>query len=699
MILIRIYVPVALALAAVVPAAGAQEHAPAVRRIAATALLAAQEYRLGFENGRVVSTAEIDEARLFLSEALRVLGGLPGPVAEQARQDLARALAGVDASVPPDSIASVVQGIVSDLALGFGVVIDEVPAETPSLARGASVYQANCASCHGAVGAADGPAAVGLDPAPTDLTDSEGLRDASPLDFYRRVTLGIAGTAMPAFEHSLTAEDRWAVAAYGSTLRLPAPVGRVPAPLRAFATTARMGDAELLQALGPTSTLAEVAAVRVAVGARAADQATRVGAVFTAVRARVDSAVAFAASGDAGEARRTAFDAYFAFEAVEREVRVKNAALATELETDFALLRERAASGASGDVLADTRRAVLAGLERAERVVADRQGPLSLFTQSLVLLVREGLEAILVIGALLAFLSKTGAASRRRDIHIGVAAALGASVLTAIALETVFHLSPARQEVLEGITMIAAAAMLFYVSYWLLSKIEVARWNRFMKGKVAGALSSGSALALASVAFLAVYREGFETVLFYKALLVSAGPAGFPPIGAGFVVAGLLLAAIYVAIDRFGVRLPLKRFFAVTSAFLYYMAFVFAGKAVAEFQEGGLVGTTIVEGAPRVPMMGIYPTVESMAAQAILVLLALGALAWIFLVLPVRRRRAEGMVQASLRAAGSRIEKDVLRSLDRIEADVAEIHAEVDRMRDMVTGRAQAGEPEQTPLG
>jgi len=147
--------------------------------------------------------------------------------------------------------------------------------------------------------------------------------------------------------------------------------------------------------------------------------------------------------------------------------------------------------------------------------------------------------------------------------------------------------------------------------------------------KVHDALTSGSALALASAAFLAVYREGFETVLFYKALFVSGGSAvGAMPVVAGMVAGGVILVGVYVAIHRFGVRLPLKPFFGVTSAFLYYMAFVFAGKGVAELQGAGIVPLTVIENAPRVPMLGIYPTLESLALQGLLVLLAIIAAAW-----------------------------------------------------------------------
>jgi high-affinity iron transporter len=293
------------------------------------------------------------------------------------------------------------------------------------------------------------------------------------------------------------------------------------------------------------------------------------------------------------------------------------------------------------------------------------------------------------------FLAKMGAAHRKRDIHIGVGAALGVSLLTALALETVFQLTPAKREALEGATMVMATVVLFYVSYWLLSKMEVAKWNHFVKSKVQDALTSGSGLALATAAFLAVYREGFETVLFYKALFLTGGQdGGSMPILGGIALGSIVMVAVYIGINRFGLRLPLKPFFGVTSAFLYYMAFVFAGKGVAELQEGELISTTFVPGGPRLPALGIYPTVESLLAQGILVVLLLVALLWTFVFAP-RRLRYAPLIPESARMPtpsahipppvpqGASLE--LLRSLERMEADLGEMRAEVERMKTNLT--------------
>jgi high-affinity iron transporter len=675
-----------------------RDQTPVARRVAATAQLAAQEYRAGVVDGRVVAKAEVEEATLFLQEARRSAALLKADAGPAATADIDALLHLVSATAPPDSLDARVRALNEGLVRRLGVTLDELPAVTPALSRGAEIYQANCAGCHGAVGRGDGPMAAGLTPPPANLADGAALRDASPLDYFRRISIGTVGTAMPAFEGRLPPEDRWAAALYASVLRLPAPRGDVPPSLRAFPASGRMSDDEVLAALGSPgasdpAALGRVAAVRTF---RADQGGAEAAAVFAQVRRQLDSAFALARAGDRSASAK-AFDAYMTFEQVERGVRAKSPALATELETAFASLRTRAAGGATPAELAALRRQLDAGLENAERVLSDQGSPLNLFVQSFIILLREGLEAILIVGALMTFLSKMGASHRKRDIHIGVGAAVGASLLTAVALETIFVLSPAHREALEGGTMVLATAVLFYVSYWLLSKMEVVKWNQFVKSKVQDALDSGSALALASAAFLAVYREGFETVLFYKALFV-AGGNGTMPVVAGILAGSVVLVAVYIAINRFGVRLPLKPFFAITSAFLYYMAFVFAGKGIAELQEGDLIGTTIVSWAPRIPALGIYPTAESLGAQAVLILLAIVALSWNFVIAPRRVRGVTSVMVPESRPpvsgptppAASRVPADavtgtavveLLRSLERMEADLAEMRAEVERMR------------------
>jgi high-affinity iron transporter len=688
----------------VVPRTAADDIPATVRRVAATTALAAQEYRIGVHQGKIVAAAEVEEAKLFLTEARRAALLLPNPGGKEAVTALDGILALVGRTAPPDSVDARVRALMTSLAATWQVSLDEVPSVPPSLARGKELYAQECASCHGAAGRGDGVVAPTLTPPPADLSAHAELAGATPLDFYRRISIGVAGTAMPAFEGRLSSADRWALALYSSTLRLPAPDGTTPVELRRFDATARLSDSAIAAAVAPGTGLkapgvaAHVAAVRAAGAIEAGGR--DFSHLFDDVRTKLATAVGEAEAGRTEAASATAFDAYMAFESVEPTLRAMDGALAGRLEAQFATLRTRAAGGATRAELGQIHGQLVAQLELAERLVAEKPSTASLFLQSLGLMLREGLEAILIVGAVLAFLTKTGAKRRRRDVHVGVGAAILASLLTAVALETVFQLSGAQREALEGVTMVVAAGVLFYVSYWLLSKIEVARWNRFVKEQVADAVTGGSTLALASVAFLAVYREGFETVLFYKALFLAGGAGSVGPIVAGIVVGSVVLGFVYVGIERFGVRLPLKPFFAVTSAFLYYMAFVFAGKGVAELQGGGYVSVTPFTPEIRLPALGIYSTWETLGVQFFLVAAFLVAMLWAFVIEPRRMKVTSVMVpdpivpkpgapvaEAAAPAKGS-LDLDTARSLDRMEADLAELRSELGRLRDQLSQKS-----------
>ena len=557
------------------PVAGqATDSLALARRVVAAVSLAAKEYGLGVASGggQIIQPEEVDEARLFIEQAKFDVEGLPTGARAVTRRSLDALLQLIGRLAPPDSVTKISDGLVAQITAASGGpnVLEPVPAGLPSLERGAVVYRERCQACHGESGRGDGPKAKTLEgPPPADLTDPAVMSGTSLLEIFRRVSIGVPGTAMPEFAGDVSEEDRWAVAAYVGAMQY-----------------------------GGSATAA----------------------TFAAVRRQIDSALD-------QRSGKIAFDAYLTFEQVETEVRAKNAGLASDLETAFSWLRTRASSADAAERRA-IRERLLAGLERAERVVADRPSPMSSFVSSFFLLVREGFEAILIVAALMTFLAKAGASDRRRDVATGAWVAVGASILTWIAVELLVQISPGQRETIEGGTMLLAAAVLFYVSYWLLSKVEAAKWTAFVRGKMQSALTSGSGFALSAVAFLAVYREGFETILFYKALFNSAGPAGTVSILGGIGAGAVGLVAVYFAINQLGLRVAMKPFFTITGLMLYYMAFVFAGKGIAELQEARIVPITVIEGAPRVPFLGVYPTLESLAVQGLLLLLAIIAAAW-----------------------------------------------------------------------
>lgn len=324
-----------------------------------------------------------------------------------------------------------------------------------------------------------------------------------------------------------------------------------------------------------------------------------------------------------GDAISDLYFGVFEESGLEADLGAFDPSLKTTIESHFASVIALATRGAAP---AELHRA-WQDLSTEVRTAADRLAErgsgsgTGAFLQSLLILLREGFEAILVVGALTAYLRRLGAADSLRLIGWAVAAAVAASLLTAVVLATLLDASGAAREGLEGVTVLVAAAVLAYVSHWLFARRDAERWKTYIKDQIGRAVSGGEMASVAFAAFLAVYREGAETVLFYQALL-SSSPGQTMPIVAGFAVAAVGLVAIYWTMRTASMRLPLGPFFTATALLLYALAVVFAGQGVLELQEARWVGATPLPAIPRLPALGLFPTVETVAAQAV-VLLAL----------------------------------------------------------------------------
>lgn len=701
---------------------GAQGH-PA-KRLSSVVTVAVEEYKLGVDDrGRLISELEYSEAVDFLADARGVAERLAGDRAEEARRLLDSLATAVRDRRPPAEVIAMHARFMG--ALGAEGALD-MPAGAPDLAAGRALYARSCASCHGPSGQGDGPAGRGMNPPPPAIGDAATMRDRSPSLMYRVVSVGVGGTPMPAFETTMTPQERWNVVGHvlsqratpahlleGEGLFLQScaschgPTGagdgavsraltRLPADLSAMGWQIERSDAQIAAiirdgipgtAMPPARAMTDsqiarvVAHVRTLPG-RAPVSLANVGTADSgaAVAARVmrllDDALAAANAGRRDDANDRAFDAYIAFEPLETPARAKQPGLVASMERYFA---EFKGAVRAGDIRAAerSRNTIDAQMPSVVELTKPAGGPWGTFIASFLIILREGLEAILLVGAVVAFLLKTGNRHRLRSIWTGVGLALGASLVTAVILQTVLRSLPATREIIEGATMLIAVAVLFSVSYWLISKVEAARWQKFITEKVTNALSHGGGKALVLVAFLAVYREGAETALFYQALF-NENQAGIPILG-GIIAGGLVLAVVFTLFYRFGVRIPLRQFFAVTSVLLYYMAFVFAGKGVRELQEGNAVPITVLPGFPHVDALGLYPTVETLLTQLVLLLLFVFALAKTFwpkrsvalpTVAPVPGPVLDPRQVAELREATARLQARIAVLEDSLSAEV-----------------------------
>ena len=243
------------------------------------------------------------------------------------------------------------------------------------------------------------------------------------------------------------------------------------------------------------------------------------------------------------------------------------------------------------------------------------------------IIVREGLEAILVIAAIIAYLTKSGNGKSLKNVYIGAVCGIAASFAAAAVLawaKSAFASAGMAQEIIEGITALIAVCVLFYVSNWMISKAEAASWSRYIDGKVQTSVEQGSAFALAFTAFLSVFREGAEVVLFYQPMLAE-GNAGM--VWAGFGVGCVVLVFVYLAITKLSIRLPIKVFFTATSILMAVMCVSFLGSGIKELAEGNVFDLSLrVPGIPEndvIQVFGIYPYLETLVPQLILAIILL----------------------------------------------------------------------------
>ncbi len=564
--------------------ASAQENS--AKRLSSIVSVAIEEYGKAVDaRGQLISSDEYSETTGFLDDARLVAQRLKGYNAAPTQAILDTLIAAVKSRRPPQDLKLLHARF--DGALGAAGAMD-MPTAPLDPARGHSLFTKNCASCHGNAGLGDGAGAKGLGVAVPGIGSLKATPQLTPTLAYNVVSVGVRGTPMPSFAASLSAQDRWNVVNYvyalrGSKMELPAASDVTSAPGSAAAR---------------------------------------------AVMALLDSALEFAKRGKTADAGDRAFDAYIAFEPLETPARARQPGLVSSMERHFADFKG-ALRGSDLSVAERARDAIALDLPRVVELTRPTGSGWEAFFQSFLIILREGFEAILVIGAVVAFLIKTGNRDRLKSIWLGIGLGLLASAVMVVVLKTFFAALPTSKEVMEGATLLIAVAVLFSVSYWLISKVEAAKWQKFIRQKVSTALDQGGGKALALVAFLAVFREGAETALFYQALF-SEGNVAVPlslGIGAGFVA----LAIVFTLFYRFGVKIPMRPFFTVTSILLYYMAFVFTGKGIRELQEGNVVPISVVPSLPSVPSMGIFPSLETTVAQGILLLLFVFMLAKTFM--------------------------------------------------------------------
>ena len=582
-------------------------------------------------NGVVLDESEYAEQLDFARQSITLLQQIeaaaePAPALLQQANALREA---IEAKADASRITALTGGLRADVMRVYALSV--APRQVPSLAGAAALYANQCAACHGDSGHGDGIAGRGQEPAPSNFHDVPRMQARSLYGLYNTISLGVAGTSMRGFGE-LSADDRWALALYVGGLRAtPEELSRGEAAWKRPATRQALPDLKTL--VGSTAAEltarhgADVAAAQLWLSHNPQALETVAPAPLEISRSKLRQSLQAYRDGDAEAARTLAIGAYLdGFELIESALDNVDHPLRLEIEREMMGLRSLIGSGKP---LAEVEAHVglLQGLlDRAEDTLSESTlSPMAAFFSALLILLREGLEAILVLAAIIAFVRKTGRADALRYIHFGWILALVLGGLTWYVATYLVTVSGASREVTEGATALIAAAMLLYVGYWLHTKSYAQAWQGFIREQVNSALGRRTLWAMAAVSFLAVYREVFEVILFYQALWVQVGTGGQSALLAGIAAAMALLVIIAWLILRYSVRLPLGPFFSATSGLLALLAVVFVGNGIAALQAAGMIPAQRVAFI-KLPLLGIHPTSQGLGLQ--LLVLALVIAAW-----------------------------------------------------------------------
>lgn len=630
---VRFFAAVFFLIAAYFPAPSRADDAAPPAQVAWRLLdYLAVDYSGAVSGGKIINDAEYAEMREFSASVRERVAALPKTPQQS---DLVQQADGLTAAVrqkaSPQQIALLAHKLADDLLAAYPTPL--APKMAPDVARGFALYTEQCASCHGLTGHGDGPNAKGLEPKPVAFSDATRARQRSLFGLYQVIGQGLDGTAMPSFA-ALPSEDRWALAYYIGSFAFDESAAKQGAELWKSNTAlhARIPDLQTLSQQTPAALSKDIgddqATELVAYLRRNPDALKTSGTSSLGIaRSKLAESLKVYQAGDRQGAQELALAAYLdGVEPVEPALAASDAALKTRIEGAMGELRASLSNNAPAEKVGSQIERLTALLDTAERALAPQSAdPTSSFLGAFTILLREGVEALLIVVAMIAFLGKAKRPDVLPYVHAGWISALGAGVLTWAAATTLISISGASREVTEGFGSLISAIVLISVGIWMHGKAQSDAWQSYINDKLSTALSRNSAWFLFFLAFIVVYREVFETILFFVALWSQGAHMALLAGAATAIGALALIAWILLAYSK---KLPISKFFSYSSILIAILSVVLAGKGVAGLQEAGMLDIHPLAILPRIEMLGVFPTWEGFVAQLLTIAVIIVGFSW-----------------------------------------------------------------------
>lgn len=577
----------------------------------------AKDYGGAVQNGKVISESEYAEQVEFATivaknaegvESLRTDSGFSTDVSSLKNLIASKASA--------EEVAKLARKLQMD-AIRLAK-IDVVPRAFPDLASGAKLYQTNCTACHGNTGRGDGAAGVNLDPKPANFHDADLVWNSAPYKFFNTIRLGVPGTGMAPFAH-LSDKEIWDLAFFLKSIPFQEQKPNTSPAQVSLKDAATLTDQEIAASLGgDTKANREAVASLRAIGSISVNESP----LEVSERFLAESITAVKA-GDFKKANELALRSYLeGIEPLEPKMKANIPGFVEEIESLMSAYRAGLAKHDSVEKLESKTKEIYIKLGEVKKLFAEtKMSPSVAFGAAFSIFLREGFEAVLIIIILISILRAMNQPQAVKWVHFGWLAAITVGLVTWFASGVLLSLSGLSRELLEGGISLLAVLVLIYVGFWLHRYAEMKRWRTFLESKLKTGLTKGNYLALAIVAFAAVFREAFEVVLFLRAIWIDLDPSGQNVAGLGVLSSlGVLLVISYLAIKE-SKKLPLGMLFQVCSWTMMVLAVILGGKGVHSLQEAGLIGVSQASLPLRFDLVGIYPSYQTLLTQLALIVL------------------------------------------------------------------------------
>lgn len=583
----------------------------------------AVDYSMAVNQGEIINSDEYAEMQEFASTIFTL--GTNAPAAVRADIDVLNEL--ILAKASQEKIASVSNSIKQKIISSYSLEI--APKRWPDLDNGRQLYALNCKSCHGENGNGKGLLAAGLEPAPTNFHAPDKANGLSPFQAYNTIRLGVDNTAMRAFDE-LSDDEVWDLAFY--VLSLPHAAADIDLDKQEIdiqvnlEKLASRSNLEFLESLQPGPSSNQLISALRLYPKEIAEKSQ--GDYLKQAIDLLEASNKAYQKGDISKARTLALTAYLeGVEPVEIQLRANDASFSAKLEGQLAKVRSAIEGGQSPEVVNEAIQSSIEMIYLAKKKLRTKTFTAWLaFLLSSSIILREGLEAFLVVITMLSVIRALKLPKAKTYVHIGWISAIGVGFLMWLAAGSLFTFSGAQRELMEGLIALFAVGVLLYLGFWMHSKSEAGKWQAYVKDKIQNLARTENLIGLSFLSFIVVFREAFESVLFLSALSLEVGDSQQAAFGGGIIFAFAMLAIISVLIMRYSKKLPIAKLFKYSAIIISGLAVILTGKGLSAIQEAGSISISVMPIDFRLEAIGFYPTWETTIGQ--LAILSLVIILW-----------------------------------------------------------------------